>query len=312
MSLWNRWFERKSKTMEGVTPLHTPTDTRQQAVDALLDRYNKIRGTKNTQLPAPFVDWLALNEFWPVLEDPSAGFQAGQAISHAYFVSRLSIFLSMNIAKFRDAPISGALPALALGVSMVVEAHASELHPFLCDLLILTEENRLRDREPRLTGSTSALRVALTEALIGLPPEEIPEFWSRLVDAKTSEEFCAVARQMRNRNATPFLLEALPKLPIDRQSDVIGALAHLEDSRAVPALRGIAADGESLLAPIAANAVKRILSHSKDDGAVLLRATDSRHAGNAGETLLRPASDATRTETQSDVLLRPGPPIDHK
>jgi HEAT repeat protein len=94
---------------------------------------------------------------------------------------------------------------------------------------------------------------------------------------------------------------------------VIGALGNIRDMRAVPVLQEIASDAQNLLAPMARQAAEEILRNSRDESAQLLRPTDSRHAGKAAETLLRPAAD-TGVTPRPDELLRPGaaPPVDRK
>ena len=88
------------------------------------------------------------------------------------------------------------------------------------------------------------------------PPEEIPQFWERLKDPRTSREFWPIVRRMRDRRDVPFLLDALPELALDGQSAVIVALQQIGDARAVPALQALAADKSSLLTPIAEQAVE--------------------------------------------------------
>lgn len=203
-------------------------------------------------------------------------------------------------------PIEETFYNFVVALAIVQQLQAVELHGICCDLLLTVEEALIKERGGQNTSRLSMLQGQLIDTLAALPPEEIPQFWRMLKDPRTSREFWPIVRRMRDRRDVPFLLDALPELALDGQSAVIVALQQIGDARAVPALQALAADKSSLIAPIAEQAVAHILKHSRDDAAQLLRPTDSRHAGNAGETLLRPAASTPDANVRAEELLRPG------
>ncbi len=182
-------------------------------------------------------------------------------------------------------------------------AQAAELHGACCDLVLTLNRMLLKEHEGGRRPPLLSLRQSVYDCLATLPPEVMPQLWDRLRDPSASEEFWPVVRRMRDRKAVPFLLELLPNLPPDGQAAMITALREIGDARAIPSLQVVAESG-SVVAPIAKAAVAHILRHSRDDAAQLLRAADTRNAGNARETLLRPA--ASGATTPSNELLRPG------
>jgi hypothetical protein len=202
------------------------------------------------------------------------------------------------------------------GVSMVGLLEMVEAHGVVCRLLAAANFRLQRrgwsaDTSAESSGSQEVdarnLVRLTTDCLLTLPPNAIPEFWSRMRALSMARDLCPVAAQMRDRRAVPYLLEALPYLDEDRQSDVIVVLGKIKDTRAVPALQELAADKSRLTAPIAAHALAEILRTSHDDAAQLLRATDSRHGGVAADTLLRAAGPSPSMTTPADQLLRADP-----
>lgn len=201
-------------------------------------------------------------------------------------------------------------------VRMVQRLKMTEVHEEVCRLCtaVMVSLRRLHTApgSSRINGLPTTLPQDYgllyaegSHCLALLPPDAIPGFWSRLKALTTSEDLWPVVDKFRDRRAVPFLIDALPCLIPDGQSHIVNVLGNLRDARAVPALQEIAADASNLLAPMAAHALNEILRRSQDDAAQLLRPTDARHAGNAGETLLRAAgfSDAA---THPDELLRAG------
>jgi len=188
---------------------------------------------------------------------------------------------------------------------MVLQLRAPELHGPCCNLLLAINATLMREREGNRRPALESLRLGLYSCLAALPPDAMPQFWEHLRSQSRSEEFWPVVRRLRDRRAVPFLLEALPVLEPDGQSALLSALKAMGDARALPALQALA-EGNSLVAPVAREALTHILRTSRDDAAQLLRPTDARHAGNPRETLLRPAAATTGTTTGPDELLRPG------
>jgi hypothetical protein len=198
-------------------------------------------------------------------------------------------------------------------LAMIGRLKMANAHHVVCRLLSAAQF-RLQKRSWGVKSATGSgipleteardLIAQTTACLLALPPDAIPQFWLRLRGFDTMRDFSPIAAQMRDRRAVPYLVEALAHLDEDGQSELIMALAKIKDSRAVPALQELAADKSRLVAPIAAHALAEILRTSHDDAAQLLRATDSRHAGNAADTLLRAAAPTPHNTTPADQLLR--------
>jgi hypothetical protein len=202
------------------------------------------------------------------------------------------------------------------GLAMIARLRMIGAHDVVCRILFAANfkfQTRKPDTSARSLAEVRQMIRAAEECLLALPPDEIPAFWSQLKLPSTAHDLLSVAARMRDRRAVPFLIDALPCLDVDGRSNVVVALGNIKDVRAVPALQEIAADRTSLVAPIAAQALAEILRESRDDAAMLLRATDSRHAGKAAETLLRPAAGAPDAQMRPDQLLRAGDrPSDEK
>ncbi len=189
---------------------------------------------------------------------------------------------------------------LLVGALRMVEAHEA-----LCRLLVAADASAIRERTP---DSYRTLKAEIADSLLRMPADQLPGVWRRFSAVGTEGCFYTFVVRLRDRRAVPPLLEVWPKLSDDAKSYAITAFRNLQDTRAVPLLQELATRADNLLAPSAAAAVTEILRGSRDDAAQLLRATDSRHAGHAGETLLRPAA-ATDATTRPDELLRPGGPV---
>lgn len=188
-------------------------------------------------------------------------------------------------------------------VGMVRQLGAFELHAACCEMLLGVRAAEVAEwAAGRPVAGLRPLRDLLADTLAGLPPDHIPEFWSRLADPAVSDDLLPVAARMRSRDAVPHLVASLGNLAPDGQAAVVGALQAIGDARAVPALRALAQEPGALAAPIAERAVHELLAHSADDSARLLRAAHPVSAA-ARDTLLRPA--AAGLPTAADELLRP-------
>ncbi len=193
---------------------------------------------------------------------------------------------------------------LRRAIWMVEQLQAAELHAVCCELLVTVNATLIRERQGNRVPPLESLRTELHGCLAALPPDAMPRFWEMLQAESTSEDFWPVAARMRDRRAMPFLLEALPVVPPDGQAIIAVTLGNIGDTRALPALQQLAAEETSLVAPIAKEAVARILRTSGDDAALLLRPTDAPHAGSASKTLLRPAAATPAAASRPEELLR--------
>ncbi|HZT43133.1 MAG TPA: HEAT repeat domain-containing protein [Chthonomonadaceae bacterium] len=207
-------------------------------------------------------------------------------------------------------------------VGMVQRLQAVELHDVCCELVMDVGDLLNRHLDDSRRVALEDLNSALGRCLASLPPDQIPRFWEILKhkSARHSvpisqtralsrvdyavETLWPIAGQMRDKRAVPFLLEALPILPEDGQVSVITALAEIGDSRAIPALQALTVDETRQISVIARRAVEKVLRHSRDDAAQLLRPSDRQHVGNQGQTLLRPAEGASAA-VRPEELLRP-------
>lgn len=248
--------------------------------------------------------------------DPAARFER--------MVSALGESLRLDWEEMRSTEELFPTESLMKALWMAEKLQAADLHGLCCDLLSDVGERLISERDDSRRSLLIQLRGALQNCLMAFPPDSIPRFWERLragesrvqtpgtdqnplrLVSDSSREFWPVLARMRDRRAVPFLLDVLPVLPEDGQAKVVTALQNIADGRALPALQALAADRESLLAPLAERAVMHILQHSKEDAALLLRSSAARHAGNAGATLLRPAAGTPRNAHDPDALLRPG------
>lgn len=214
---------------------------------------------------------------------------------------------------------------LAAAVWMVQKLQAVELHDLCCELAIDAGDQLNKHLDDSRRVALEDLYSTLGHCLVSLPPEAIPHFWEMLKhkSARHSmpisqvgslsridyavESLWPIAGQMRNKQAIPFLLEALPILPEDGQVSLITALAQIGDIRAIPALQALTVDETRQVSVIARRAVEKILRRSQDDVAQLLRPSDREHVANAGQTLLRPA-EGNPSAVRPEELLRPSGP----
>jgi hypothetical protein len=207
--------------------------------------------------------------------------------------------------------------AIENGLAMIGYLRMVDAHDVVCRILYAAYFN-FQTRKPDMsTGNSACIRQiirAAEDCLLSLPPDEIPNFWATLRALTPARHLRPVLARMRDRRAVTFMIDALSYLDADGCRDVVVALGNIKDTRAVPALQEIVADKTNLVAPMAAHALAEILRDSRDDAAMLLRATDSRHAGKAAETLLRPAGATPAATVRADQLLRAGdrPPDDTK
>ncbi len=190
---------------------------------------------------------------------------------------------------------------LTQAVHIVRRLRVWELQELCCDLLFQTDRAIVQARQRTRAEILADLRETLYLTLLALPPDRIPAFWARLKAPETCAEFWPVAARMQDKDAVPFLLDALPILPEDGQSALIAALRRIGDARAIPALQRIAGDPDSLLAPIAASALTEIMRRSGQDAAQLLRPSMAQARPNE---LLRAAGPTPDTNVRPDELLR--------
>lgn len=334
MPLWDHWFKHRveeepfwHKVSEtGHLALAQGEDPRQsQAVAHWLRLLWKQDSLQLSQLQAvllagrlahsPLTAYLYTyvnRNYQPPPETPAA--------IHAAVVSALRSYLEQQAellpADLPNQPVSEQGMLEAVQLTQIVQAY--ELQDTCADVLMAVHHklNKLaHGADKRSIALYQQLRDTLYDTLAGFPPDKTPKLWESLKTPRGGEEFRHVIARLRDRHAVPYLLELLPEDPVpddgdrlDLQAKVIATLRNIGDGRAVPRLQRIAAQSNSLLARPAQEALTTILARSSDDAAQLLRATDSRHADNAGETLLRTAHGSPSGSTTSpNELLRPGP-----
>lgn len=176
---------------------------------------------------------------------------------------------------------------------------AATSHEPLIKLLISATRHSysLRGEE---AGRCHALMNTIMDALAALPASRIPTFWSVLTHPHDGAYLRPALRLLTDPAATPLLLDALPRLSPDAQSDALIALGNIGDVRAVPVLRQLAGEEDNLLSTVAAEQLRNIQRRSPHQSAQLLRPAGS---GQLGEgSLLRPASAGA--ESSPDELVR--------